>query len=112
LGVIRYNKHIDSNKQELNMEYAIAYVAVIFVLQAIAAVRTPREDCQVVIFATVFWPLMIVLISASFALEFAGIGFDMTKGAKLFGARKATNPNVRGFAITLFYVEFQMWRKA
>ena len=94
------------------MEYAIGYVAVIFVLQAIAAVRTPREDAQVVIFATVFWPLMIVLIAGSFALEFAGIGFDMVKGAKWFGIRRPTNTQVRGFAITLFRVEFQVWRKA
>jgi len=94
------------------MEYAIGYVAVIFVLQAIAAVRTPREDAQVVIFATVFWPLMIVLIAGSFALEFAGVGFDMVKGAKWFGIRRPTNTQVRGFAITLFRVEFQVWRKA
>ena len=94
------------------MEYAIGYVAVIFALQAIAAVRTPREDCQVVIFATVFWPLMVVLISASFALEFAGVGFDMVKGSKWFGIRRPTNTQVRGFAITLFRVEFQVWRKA
>lgn len=94
------------------MEYAIGYVVTIFVLQAIAAVRTPREDCQVVIFATVFWPLMIVLIAGSFALEFAGVGFDMVKGTKLFGFRRPTNTKVRGFAITLFRVEFQMWRKA
>ena len=94
------------------MEYAIGYVAVIFVLQAIAAVRTPREDAQVVIFATVFWPLMIVLIAGSFALEFAGIGFDMVKGAKWFGIRRPTNTHVRGFAITLFRGECQVRRKA
>ena len=93
------------------MEYAIGYVAVIFVLQAIAAVRTPREDCQVVIFATVFWPLMVVLIASSFALDFADVGFDVVKGAKWFGVRKPTNTEVRGFAITLFRVEFQLWRK-
>ena len=92
------------------MEYAIGYVVSIFVLQAIAAVRTPREDCQVVIFATVFWPLMVVLIAGSFLLDAVGWGFDAVKGAKMFGARKPTNTQVRGFAITLFYVEFQMWK--
>lgn len=92
------------------MEYAIGYVVSIFVLQAIAAVRTPREDCQVVIFATVFWPLMVVLVAGSFLLDAVGWGFDAVKGAKMFGARKPTNTQVRGFAITLFYVEFQMWK--
>ena len=92
------------------MEYAIGYVVSIFVLQAIAAVRTPREDCQVVIFAPVFWPLMVVLVAGSFLLDAVGWGFDAVKGAKMFGARKPTNTQVRGFAITLFYVEFQMWK--
>ena len=92
------------------MEYAIGYVVSIFVLQAIAAVRTPREDCQVVIFATVFWPLMVVLVAGSFLLDAVGWGFDAVKGAKMFGARRPTNTEVRGFAITLFYVEFQMWK--
>ena len=92
------------------MEYAIGYVVIVFVLQAIAAVRTPREDAQVVIFATVFWPLMIVLVGGSFLLDAIGVGFDMVKGSKMFGARKPTNTEVRGFALTLFYVEFQMWK--
>ena len=92
------------------MEYAIGYVVIVFVLQAIAAVRTPREDAQVVIFATVFWPLMIVLVGGSFLLDTIGVGFDMVKGSKMFGARKPTNTEVRGFALTLFYVEFQMWK--
>ena len=92
------------------MEYAIGYVAVIFVLQAIAAVRTPREDCQVVVFATVLWPLMIVLVAGSFLLDAVGWGFDAVKGTKMFGARKPTNTEVRGFAVTLFYVEFQLWK--
>jgi len=92
------------------MEYAIGYVVIVFVLQAIAAVRTPREDCQVVVFATVFWPLMVVLVAGSLALDYIGWGFDAVKGAKWFGFRKPTNTQVRGFAITLFRIEFQMWK--
>ena len=92
------------------MEYAIGYMVSIFVLQAIAAVRTPREDAQVVIFATVFWPLMVVLVAGSFLLDWIGWGFDAVKGSKMFGARRPTNTEVRGFAVTLFYVEFQMWK--
>ena len=92
------------------MEYAIGYMISIFVLQAIAAVRTPREDCQVVIFATVFWPLMVVLVGGSFLLDWIGWGFDAVRSPKMFGARKPTNTEVRGFALTLFFIEFQMWK--
>ena len=92
------------------MEYAIGYVVSIFVLQAIAAVRTPREDAQVVIIASMFWPFFLVLVAGSFLLDAVGWGFDAVKGTKMFGARRPTNTEVRGFAITLFYVEFQMWK--
>ena len=92
------------------MEYAIGYVAVIFALQAIAAVRTPREDCQVVVFATVLWPLMIVLVGGSLLLDWIGWGFDAVKGTRMFGFRRPGNTEVRGFAITMFFVEFQMWK--
>ena len=92
------------------MEYAVGYVVIVFVLQAIAAVRTPHEDCQIAIFATVFWPLMIILVGGSFLLDAVGLGFDMVKGTKMFGARRPTNPEIKGFALTLFRVEFQVWK--
>ena len=96
------------------MEYAIGYVAVIFALQAIAAVRTPREDCQVVVFATVLWPLMIVLVGGSFLLDWIGWNFDMTRNSKMVGLRRSPNPDIRGWAVTLLTFEFQLYaiRKA
>ena len=93
------------------MEYAIGYMVSVFVFQAIAAIRTPREDFQVAFVATVFWPFILVLLAGSALLDWTGWGFDMVKGAGMFGARKPTNTEVRGFAVTLFYIEFQMWKK-
>ena len=92
------------------MEYAIGYMISVFVLQAIAAIRAPREDFQVGFVATAFWPLMVVLVAGSFLLDAIGWGFDAVKTSKMFGARKPTNPEAVGFALTLFYVEFQMWK--
>ena len=93
------------------MEYAIAYIASIFVLQVLACIRTPREDCQVVILVTVFWPFILVLVAASYALDYIGWGFDAVRSPKMFNARKPTNPDLKGFALTLFFIEFQMWKK-
>ena len=91
------------------MEYAIGYIVSVFVLQAIAAVRTPYHDCQAVIIGTVFWPLMLVLVAGSLFFDWIGWGFDMVKGAKMFGMRRPTNPNARGLAITVFGIEFQFY---
>lgn len=96
------------------MEYAIGYVVIVIVLQAIAAVRTPREDCQVMFVATVFWPLMIVLVGGSFLLDAIGWQFDMTRNTKIIGFRRSPNPDIRGWALTLLTFEFQLYaiRKA
>ena len=92
------------------MEYAIGYVAMIFVLQALIAVRNPYGDCRSVIIGTVFWPFFLVLVAGSLFIDAIGWGFDAVKSPKMFGARKPTNTEVRGFAITLFFIEFQMWK--
>ena len=91
------------------MEYAIGYMVSIFVLQAIAAVRTPREDCQVVIVASIFWPVFLVLVAGSFLLDAIGWQFDMTRNTKLIGFRQSPNPDIRGWAVTLLTFEFQLF---
>ena len=92
------------------MEYAIGYVAVIFALQAFIAIRNPYGDCRSVVIGTVFWPVFLVLVAGSLLLDAIGCGFDAVKSPKMFGVRKPTNTEVRGFALTLFFIEFQMWK--
>ena len=92
------------------MEYAIGYMVSVFVFQALTAWRNPREDFQVAFVATVFWPFILVLVAGSFVLDWIGWGFDMAKGAKLFGFRRP-NDGWPGFAVSIFKVEFQLWKK-
>ena len=92
------------------MEYAIGYVASIFALQALIAVRNPHEDARVMFVGTIIWPVFLVLIVASFILDSINVGFDVVKSSKMFNARKPTNTEIKGFALTLFYFEFQVWK--
>ena len=91
------------------MEYAIGYAASVFAFQLLAAWRTPREDFQVAFVATVFWPVVLVLIAGSALLDWVGWGFDIAKGAKLFGFR-CPNDGWPGFAVTVLKLEFQLWK--
>ena len=91
------------------MEYIFSYLAVVFIIQAIGAFRTPYENTQTVFFASMCWPLMIVLIAGSFALDAIRWDFDVARSSKMFGYRKPTNLEVRGFAVTAFTVEFQFY---
>lgn len=92
------------------MEYAIGYAASVFAFQLLAAWRTPREDFQVAFVATVFWPVVLVLIAGSEFLDWIGWGFDVTKGAKLFGFRRPNDARP-GLAVTVLKLEFQFWKK-
>ncbi len=92
------------------MEYAIGYVAIIFVLQAITAVRNPYESTQTVFVATVFWPFIMLLVAGSFALDAIGWNFDMVRSPNWIGFRKSPNPKIRGYAVSLFKFELQLFK--
>jgi len=92
------------------MEYAIGYVAIIFVMQALAAIRTPNQDCLAVIIGSVFWPFFLILVAGSLILDAIGWDFDIVRNDKMVYFRKPTNPKARGFAITLLTLEFQFYK--
>lgn len=92
------------------MEYAIGYVAIIFVLQAFVAVRNPHESTQTVFVATVFWPFIMILVAGSFALDAVGWKFDMMRSPKWIGFRKSPSPQITGYAVSLLKFEFQLFK--
>ena len=91
------------------MEYAAGYIAIAFVIQSWAAWRTPWQDTRVVFVASWFWIAILPLVAASFFLDAVGWGFDTARNDKILHFRKPTNPNARGFAVTLFTFEFQLY---
>jgi len=92
------------------MEYAIGYIAIIFVLQAFVAVRNPHTDARTLLVATLFWPFILFLVICSFALDAIGWDFDVARNRKVVGFRKPTNPRAKGYALTLLGFEFQLYK--
>lgn len=92
------------------MEYAIGYVAIAFIIQALAAVRNPMENTQTIFVASWFWIFILPLVAASFALDAIGWGFDVARNDKIVYFRKPTNPLATGFAVTLLTFEFQLYK--
>jgi hypothetical protein len=91
------------------MEMIVAYLAGVVVLQGLFALRAPHQELRTVFAISVFWPASIVLIAFMFLLDAVKWDFDVAESTKKFGFRKPTNPNVSGFAITLFSTEFQFY---
>ena len=91
------------------MEMIVAYLVGVVVLQGLFAIRAPHEEALTVFVICLFWPVSIVLITLMFLLSAVGWDFDVTESTTRFGFRKPTNPNARGFAVTLFGTEFQFY---
>lgn len=96
------------------MEMIVAYLVGVVVLQGLFAIRAPHEEALTVFAICICWPVSIVLIALMFLLQAVRWDFDVAESTKKFGFRKPTNPNARGFAVTVFGTEFQFYsmRKA
>ena len=92
------------------MELAIVYLVGALVLVGMFAVRVPHEDVRVVFTLALAWPLSIAVIVFLFVLNATGWNLDAAKGTKMFSFRRPTNTAVRGFAVTIFYGEVQVWK--
>lgn len=96
------------------MELITAYLTGIVALIGLFAIRCPHEDVRIVFVLGIAWPLSILGIAVMMLLYAIGWDLDIAKGTKMFGFRRPTNPNARGFAVTVFGSEVQLYsmRKA
>ena len=88
--------------------YAI-YATGVILLVGMFAARIPHEDVKVVFILGLIWPISILAILGTMFLNATGWDMDMAKGANMLGFRKPTNPEVRGFAFTFLFQEFQFY---
>jgi len=95
---------------ELITAYAI-YMTVVILMVGAWAVRVPHEEVRMVFILALVWPFTVVAIAGMVLLGTINWNMDMAKGKTMFGARKASNPQVRGFAFTVLYQEFQFYSK-
>lgn len=88
--------------------YAI-YMTVAMLVVGLWATRVPHEDVKIVFILAVAWPLTIVGIAGMLFLYAINWDFDIVKGTTQFGFRKPTNPNAKGWAVTVFGKEIQLY---
>jgi hypothetical protein len=91
------------------MELIVAYLVGVVVLQGLFAVRAPHENGLTVFAICICWPVSVLLIAGMFLLGAVNWDFDVAESTKKFGFRKPTNPNAKGFAVTVFGTEFQFY---
>ncbi len=92
------------------MYYLIAYLVGMTITLIVLMIQTPDTSVDVAGTICILWPIMVVYGIILLGLDSKGWDFDLQYGKKIFGKRKLNDGN-RGFAITLFYVEFLFWKK-
>lgn len=94
------------------MDYTTIYLSGIIGFIGMFAIRVPYENSRTVFALALLWPLSIVLIIGMMVILAIGWNFDIGSSANMFGFRRPSNPNARGFAITVFTTEFQFYKVA
>jgi hypothetical protein len=92
------------------MELIVIYMTGMILLMGMFAWRVPHEDCRIVFLLALIWPLSIVLILFMIFLELVGWKLEVVNSTKMFGFRKPTNPKARGYAVTIFGTEIQLFK--
>lgn len=92
------------------MELTTIYLLFALAVVGMFAVRVPHENVRVVFVLALVWPVSIAFIIFFLAMDLIGWNVDAAKGDKMFGFRRPSNANVRGFAISIFYGEVQVWK--
>ena len=88
--------------------YAI-YMTVAILVVGLWALRVPHEDVKIVFILALGWPVSIVAIVVIALLNANKWDLDIVKGATMFGFRRPSNPNAKGFAVTVFGAEIQVY---
>jgi membrane associated rhomboid family serine protease len=89
------------------VELIVIYMAGMILLMGAWVYRIPNEDGRMIFVLGLIWPITIVLVLFQIFMMYTGWDWNVAQGIKTFGYRKPTNPQVKGFAVTIFGTEFQ-----
>jgi hypothetical protein len=93
------------------MEMIVAYLVGFVLTVAAFAVRAPDVESRTLFLIAISWPLSMAFALFIFLLSLVNADMDVKDSDKMFGFRRPTNPEVRGFAVTVFHSEVQFWMK-
>jgi hypothetical protein len=85
------------------------YLVGMVALMGLWAIRSPNETVRNVFVLGAMWPVTILLVLGTIGMNLAGWQWNVAAG-KMFGFRRPTNPNARGFAVSLFNTEIQFYK--
>ena len=92
------------------MDYSTIYFVGFIATVGAFAIRARDVESRTLFWIALAWPLSMAFALFIFLLSLVNADMDVRDSDKMFGYRKSTNPEVRGFAVTVFYSELQFWK--
>ena len=92
------------------MDYTTIYFVGFIVTVGAFAVRARDVESRTLFWIALTWPLSMMFALFIYLLSIVGADMDVQDSDKMFGYRKPTNPEIKGFAITVFHSEVQFWK--
>lgn len=92
------------------MEYAMGYMAVVVVLQAVIAVRAAEMEARSAFILSMVWPLTFLTMILVLLVGAVGWTFDFKLAKKMVGFRRPQD-GWPGFAVTICGIEWLVWKK-
>ena len=94
------------------MDMITAYMAGFILVVGAFALRARDVESRTLFLIAMFWPLSMAFALFVYLLSIVGADMDVQDSERMFGFRRPTNPEVQGFAVTVFYSEVQFWKKS
>ena len=92
------------------MDYTTIYMVGFIVTVGAFAIRARDVESRTLFLIAISWPLSMAFALFIYLLSIVGADMDVQDSDRMFGYRKSTNPQVKGFAVTVFHSEVQFWK--
>lgn len=92
------------------MDYSTIYFVGFIVTVGAFAIRARDVESRTLFLIAISWPLSMMFALFIYVLSLVNADMDIKDSDRMFGFRKSPNPQVKGFAITVFHSEVQFWK--
>ena len=92
------------------MDYTTIYFVGFIVTVGAFAIRARDVESRTLFLIAITWPLSMMFALFIYLLSLVGADMDVQDSDRMFGYRRSTNPQVKGFAVTVFHSEIQFWK--
>lgn len=90
------------------MIYLYIYIAGVFIAQILTAINNQHADARDTIAVSYLWPIALIII----LIDAAGWNIDVVYCNTKLGFRRRKDSKLPGFAIAIFNIEYQFWKRA